>query len=80
MTASPNRTTSRHWWRDQIARLIITVIGGVAAALILVYVIPAVSNSDSDAESPDTQTEQPADNGGSETPAETDPPPPAEGE
>jgi hypothetical protein len=36
---------SRHWWQDQIARLIITVIGGVIAALILVFLIPAVGNS-----------------------------------
>ena len=39
------KRNNRHWWQDQIARLIITVIGGVIAALILVFLIPALANN-----------------------------------
>lgn len=53
--SSPKMT--RHWWRDQFARLIITVIGGVVAALILLVLIPAIQDSGSGAGDDPTQQE-----------------------
>jgi hypothetical protein len=77
VTAPSKTTSSRRWWRDQVARLIITIIGAVTAALILAFVIPSLTNSDSSTDNPDTQTEQPAES--EETPTESEEPAPAEG-
>lgn len=69
-------SSSPHWWKDQFARLLITVVGGVVAALILTMVIPALNDSSEPSGTSDTKTEVPADSG--DTPApETPAPEPA---
>lgn len=45
---------TRHWWQDQFARLVVTVVGGVLAALIFAFVVPAVAGSG--AGTPDSDT------------------------
>ena len=80
----------RKWWRDLFARLVITVIGGVTAALIVAVLIPRLLDDGNASDAP-TQQEAPAESSdGEQAPSDTAPPeeapavettePPAEGE
>ncbi len=75
------------WWRDVIAKLFITIIGGVVAAVIVAFVIPALVSGGDSTEAPtedvpaDVEEDPPA----AESVEDTDPAPeateePAEGE
>lgn len=63
----------RKWWRDLFARLLITVIGGVTAALIVAVLIPRLLDDGNASDAP-TQQEAPAETSDSEqAPSDTAP-------
>jgi hypothetical protein len=64
----------RKWWRDFLARLVITVVGGVTAALIVAVLIPRLLDDGNASDAP-TQQEAPAEGSdGGQAPSETAPP------